>query len=399
MPTFYYKVKDSRGNTRTGTMEANDERQAAAMIREAGGFPMEIRLAKSTESSNTETNPKQRLPIRTYLLDPIWSGVNIRTLAFFYTQLQTLLNAGMSLSEALNSIGNRTHGRLKAIIRESVTHVQRGGHFSEVMIRYPRIFNRMQLSLFRAGEAGGLLEQMTARIADYLNHELEIRRMLAKIMFYPYAIFFFIVVTPHVPALFLSGGNAFFTSLWISLQTWLPIALIAIIALKYLFLSEYVRLMWDYVKIQPPVMGTMARKVAMSRFCRAFSSLYSAGMPIAESLTISADACANIAIGRRIKRAVRYVQSGDKLTDALRRTGAMTPIVMDMLDTGEKTGDMDVVLNKSADYMDNEVDLTIHKAGVLLFVVVLLIAAFIILQMVVKFYSGYFGNILSGYGQ
>ncbi|MHB9038179.1 MAG: type II secretion system F family protein [Armatimonadota bacterium] len=392
MPTFSYKAKDTKGNTRTGTLEAADERTAAAMIREAGGLPMEISAIRSPKSSSATNS--LRPSARSYLIDPIWSGVNIRGLAFFYSQLHTLLGAGMSLSEALRSVGGRTRGRLRAIIMEACDHVQRGGRFSEVMGKYPRVFNRLQISLMRAGESGGLLEPMIERIAAYLDYELSIRRQLAKITFYPFAIFFFVILTPHVPLLILKGGAPFAESLWGSLRVWLPWLLGSMVAVKYLFLLEPVRLAWDFAKIQPPLLGTMARKVAMSRFCRAISSLYSAGTPMGEALSVSSDACANIAIANGIKRAIGPVQSGEKLTDSLARTGVMMPIVLDMLSTGEKTGSMDAVLAKAADYMDEEVDSTIHKAGIALFVLMILIAAYMVLQMVVAFYQSYFSGVM-----
>ncbi|MCE5197872.1 MAG: type II secretion system F family protein [Armatimonadota bacterium] len=384
MPTFEYKVKDSKGNTRTGTVEAADERQVAVMIREAGGLPMEIWPVRG----KTLRGPG----IRGWLIDPIWTGVNIKQLALFYRQLTTLLGSGMSLSEALDSVGSRMYGRFYKIITQASAHVRDGGRLSDVMCLYPRVFNRMQISLIRAGESGGLLESMTGRVASYLEYEISIRTQISKIVFYPFAIFFFIVITPHVPALFLSGFNAFYESLWGSVRVWLPWIAIGFVALKFLLQIEAFRMVWDVIKIQPPVLGMMAHKIAISRFCRAISSLYVAGMSMAEAVDISADACANVFIGNSIKRAIPSIQRGNKLTESLASTRVVMPIVLDMLSTGEKTGDMDVVLTKVADYMDDEVDMTIHKSGIVLFIILILVAAWIVLQMSVGAYSDFMKN-------
>jgi len=384
MPTFSYKAKDKSGNTIAGSVEAIDEHAAAGIVREMGHLPMEIRISHATHPA--VRSDEAGSVIARYLIYPLWTGVNIRMLAIFYRQLATLMSSGMSLSEALRSLGTRTRGRMFVIINEMQEHVQAGGRMSETMARYPRVFNMLQLSLVRAGEAGGLMESMIERIASYLEYELSIRSKISKIMFYPILILIAIVFIPHVPTAVLKGGGAFSTEVWGSVRIWLPWAICAIVLVKLLLQFRVFRYIWDIVKIQPPVLGTMARKIAMSRFSRALAVLYTAGMPMSESVNVAADACANIAIGSGIKHAVPAIQSGHGLTESLAKTRMVIPMVMDMLLVGEKTGSMDGVLNKVADYMDDEVDSTIHKAGIVLFVLMILIAGGIVLKIVLSQY-------------
>lgn len=396
MASFDYKAKDRAGNTVAGSVEAGDERAAAAMLRKMGYLPMDIRAARGARQP--ARSPEAGSPVARYLVYTLWTGVNMKQLLLFYRQLETLLASGMSLSESLRSIGSRARGRLGRIVLEAEENVRAGRQLSETMSRYPRVFMPLQISLIRAGEAGGLLQPMIERIAAYLEYELSVRQRIMKVTLYPLLIFVFIVLIPHVPALVLNGGMAFLRSLWGAVGVWLPWAVLGLIVIKLLFQFHTTRLVWDFIKIQPPVLGAMARKIAMSRFSRALAVLYAAGMSMGEAVAISADACANAAVGRGLRCAVPAIQSGHRLTESLVRTRMLMPMVLDMLSTGEKTGSTDTVLQKVADYMDDEVDSTIHKTGIALFVLMILVAGWFVLQMLIGFYSGYFQNLMNRAG-
>lgn len=383
---FSYKAKDKAGNTVTGSIDAVDERAAAAQVREMGYLPMDIRPVRSAPAAR-KTSEAGSILAR-YLIYPFWTGVNIRSLAAFFRQMSTLLGAGMSMSEALRSAGSRTRGRLGCIIAEANDAVMRGELLSSAFGHHPRVFNNMILSLLRAGETGGLLVQMIDNIASYLEYELSVRRQISKAMFYPGLIFFFIIVMPHVPTLILNGEYAFLVSLWSSLKIWLPWFIVMIIVMKFLFQFESIRLIWDLVKITPPVIGTTARKIAMSRFSRALALLYSAGLTVSEAVRVASDACANVYIGRKIQYAIPALNAGQGIVESLEKTGAVMPMVLDMLVMGEKTGNLGSILQKTADYMDEEVDATIHKLSIVLFVLSILIAGIIVGAMVIQFYAG-----------
>ncbi|MCX8053164.1 MAG: type II secretion system F family protein [Armatimonadetes bacterium] len=392
MSSFAYKAKDRQGRTVTGVVDADNPSQAASLIRGMGHLPMDIRpVGRGARVARTK---EAGSAFARYLVYPIWTGVNIKALVLFYRQLATLIASGMSLSEALRSVCSRTSGRLKRIVTEAHDNVMRGGTLSQTMSRYPRVFSRLQISLVRAGETGGLLEQMIDRIASYLEYELSVRRMIAKAVFYPMLIALFAIVMPHVPTLVLSGTAAFAKSLWASLRLWLPWLVVVALVLKLILQFDTPRFLWDAIKVQPPFIGATARKVAMSRFCRALAALYAAGLSLNETVSAAAEACANLYMGQSIRRALPAIQSGRPLTESLARTRVITPMVLDMLATGEKTGNMDAVLNKVSEYMEEETDATIHKLGILLFVGAILIAALVVGMMVVKFYGGYFGTVI-----
>lgn len=397
MPTFNYKAKDRSGNTVTGAIEAPDEHGAAAMIREMGHLPMDIRPARGSSSSASDEAGSL---FTRHLIYPLWTGINIKMLALFYRQMATLLSSGMTLSEALGSVGNRSGGVLRRIILEAQDKVRAGGTLSSVFARYPRIFSNLQISLLRAGETGGMIETMLDRIASYLEYEIKVRQLIAKALFYPILVFVFIMLItsalPYLPSLLKepNGVQIVLRGTWSTLRYWVFGGLAAVVTLKLVFQFELPRLMWDAVKLAVPVVGGTARRIAMSRFSRAMAVLYAAGLPAGEAIRVAADACANIYLSRKLKYAAPSVEAGKGLTESLAKTKAVMPMVMDMLATGEKTGNMDAVLQKVADYMDDEADATIHKLGIAVFVLAILIAAVIVLMILVKFYSEYASGML-----
>ncbi|MGQ9456465.1 MAG: type II secretion system F family protein [Armatimonadota bacterium] len=396
MPRFAYKAKDSDGNTVIGELEADSERDAAILIQKKGHWPIEIRRITGTVDL---TSRRFWSRLGYYLIEPIWAGVNIAQLVLFYRQMATMLGSGMGIAEALNSIGRRTRGRLGRIIREAAVRAQSGCPLSETLARYPRIFTSFQLSLLKAGETGGLFERMVDRIATYLEWELTIRKRIAAATFYPKLLAVCILVIPLFPTLVLRGPAPFLLAVYSNICL-IVLGLVGfIVAIKLVFQFESTRLVWDFIKLRFPVLGWSAHKTAMARFSRAMSALYAAGVSIAECVSISADASGNVYLARRLKGVIDRLHAGESLATSLSASRALSPIVLDMLATGDKTGAIDVVLDKIAEYMEEEVDATLQKVGPVLLVVGVSIAGFVVGMMVVNFYSGYFSNLLGGVGQ
>ncbi|MCX6344734.1 MAG: type II secretion system F family protein [Armatimonadetes bacterium] len=370
MAQYSYKVKDRAGNTRTGALEAENEHQAAAMIREAGGLPMEIKLVRGVSSQSSDGLAGNAI-VR-HLVHPFWTGVSIGNLVYFYRQMATLLAGGMAMSESLRSIGSRSRGSLGRIVNAAQERVQNGGKLSQEMARHPRVFLPLQISLLQAGEQGGLLEQMTERIASYLEYEITIRQRIAKAMFYPVLVLVFVFMLPVIIPWVVKGSDAAWAVFYYQSRTIIFPMVMALIMIKFLMQFEPVRFAWDLFKIQPPLLGTVARKIAMSRFSRALALLFSAGLPITQAVSIAADACANIAMGKKLKQAIPALKDGQPLMESLKKTGAVLPMVLDMIAVGEQTGSYDATLQKVADYMDAEADSTISKLSVALFVLMIL---------------------------
>lgn len=391
MPTYYYKVKDRSGKTRTGSIEAPSERTAAAMIREAGGLPMQIRLADGAHSPAPA--PVAPAVVR-YLIHPLWTGVNIRGLMFFFRQLATLLRAGMSLAEALRSVSERTNGALGRILRQAHVRVQGGGRLSEELSRHPRVFSSLQISLIGAGEESGSLEMMTDRVATYLEYEMSVRRRIVAATWYPVLILAFAGLQPVLVEMVIGSANAALALLLHQVWAYVVPIVLVVVAAKLVFQFFWPRLIWDTIKTGLPVLGMISRKIAMSRFSKALALLYSSGVPVSRAVSIAADASANTAVAEQIKKLVPALSEGQSLTQSLARSRVILPVVMDMLAVGEKTGNYDAVLQKVAGYMEDEVDASIHKLTVVLFVLMIVGAGAVVLTGLVAGYSEIFGGIL-----
>jgi type IV pilus assembly protein PilC len=392
LATYYYTAKDRSGNTITGSIDADDERSAASRLREMGHFPMDVRSAHA----QGVTYGRGAVAFIGYFVSPLCTGINIRHLLFFFRQLAILLGGGMSLSEALRSLGSRTKGRLGAIVADARDRVSAGDTLFNALCRYPHVFNRLILSLVRAGEMGGLLMPMVERIAAYLEYEIGIRRKIALAIFYPAIVVILLVPASQLEALMQGGGEAYFAALKQWFITWVPRLLLAAVLVKLLFQFSCVKKAWDAFKLMIPIIGPTARRIAMLRFSRVLASLYGAGLPLTEAVSVSSDACANLALGARISRAISALRSGIGLTQALQRTGAFAPIVLDMLLTGEKTGRIDDTLNTVADYMEGEVDASLQKLAIALFVVALLVVSILVILLLVRFYTSYFNKVMGG---
>lgn len=393
MPIYDYKAKDRAGSTVTGSISAPDERSAADAIRERGQMPMDIRAARQSRPQSKEAGSA----FARYLIYPLWTGVNIKMLAFFYRQLATLLNSGMSLSEALHTIESRTPGRLRAIVGEMRDQTAQGHTMSETLERYPKIFSNLQIALVRVGERGGLLDQMVDRIASYLEYELGVRKLIMKATVYPIVTFVFAILcyicVPHVELAVTRGMGPFMAIVGPQLEALAFGAIGVIIFLKLVFQFATVRLIWDSIKVYVPIVGQSARKVALSRFSRALAVLYAAGIATVESVEVASDACANLYIARGVKYAIPAIMSGQGLTESLTRTRVISPMVLDMLSIGERAGSTDASLQKVADYMDDELDASIHKIGIALFVVMLLAVGVVVGYIAIEFYQRLYGNI------
>lgn len=384
MPSFTYKAKDQSGNIVNGAVDAVDSHLAAAKIREMGYWPIEVlpaRVARAASQSGFG--------------NPIWTGVSLRSLAVFFRQLATMLQAGMNLGESLDNLGKqRGMGRLPVIACGAAERVRHGGMLSDVLSDHPYIFSPIQIGLVKAGEVGGMLDSMIERIAVYLERELELRHKFSRATMYPKIIAVFIVLAivfiPHVKEIVDKGWPVVINIL---INKLLPVTLALIIlymAIKLLLTMPPIRFAWDSIKLNFPILGPTVRKMAMSRFAMSLSVTYSAGMPLSQAVELSCAGLGNEVLRQAISASVPQIQAGGLLSDTLKRAGGVPDLVLGMITTGEKTGSLDLVLDKVCEYYNTEAETTLEKLSYILFVGLILIAAIVVLMIVSRFYMGHF---------
>lgn len=392
MPVFTYRAKDRSGKLINGTVDAADTHSAASVVREMGYWPLDITL--SVQPAATETTS----PERGGRGIPIWSGAPIRAQALFFRQLATMLQAGMAIGEALDNVARqRGMGRLQGFALRAAEHIRAGGMLSQILAQYSGLFSKMQIGLVRAGETGGMLDSMIERIATYLEREMALRHKFSRSTFYPKILLVFILVVPiFVPEAkrIIDGGAPVVIA--ILRAKVLPIALwvaAIYILLKLVLTLPGARLVWDTFKLAVPVVGGVTNKLAMSRFSMTLSVMYSAGVPLAQAVELSADAMGNEVLRRAVLHTAPQIRAGGHLSEALGRTRRIPEMVLGMISTGERTGSLNQVLDKVSEYYDNEAETTIEKLGYVLFVLLILAAGIAVAFIVIGFYTKYASGI------
>lgn len=385
MPVYRYTAKNQQGGTVTGLVEAEDTRRAAGIVREMGLLLLDVRPERTMDVGQAEQAVMQKV------VYPVYSGVSVRDLAVFYRQLATAVRAGIPIHRALISVAENTgKPRLRRVVQAVVNDLMQGKTLAKAMRQHPHVFDELQVALIQAGEEGGLLDSMLERLADYLERDYRLRLKIRAGTFYPKVLLVAGIFIPKIPILVVGGGLVPYLRETVGWAGPILLAVLAVVAVFRIALQmEPVREAYDSLKLMVPGIGGLVRQLAMARFSRALAALFSAGVPLQRAIGISALAADNAYLTKRLRTAVTAVEHGQSLSDAFRRTGVMPPLVLDMLSTGESTGSVDAMMDKVAEYYEQETDVKSHQAVIALSVGVYLLIALWIASMIIGFWQGY----------
>jgi len=414
---FVYTARTRSGASVEGRITAPSSALAVGRLHAQG---LEVQRIRPAVAEATEQLPGKPLVGRVAeeVLYPIVSGVVLRDAAAMYRQLATLVGAGLPLYQALASCESQTrNGRLKAILRECQTHVVGGGRLSEVLERHRYVFSDLQLAMLRAAEYGGTLDSTLDRLATYLEKELALRRTISRLTLYPKlvalsALFilgrsFFSDGMPAISKLIVGsmGKMSYSGSDYLS-DTLLVLAALAIAAFAAIavyrtivYRSPTMRRLLERMKLATPGIGKVARGFALTRFGRAFGALYAAGLPMTEAVAIAGQASGSFHIMEASQRAVDAVQRGESLSNAFAGTGGLSPMVLDMLRTGEQTGNLDYMMEKVSEHLEGESETRAYQYSHIFATGIYLIVALLVGYAVVQFYAGYATGLGGSGGQ
>jgi type IV pilus assembly protein PilC len=391
--TFQYKVRDRAGKTVTGSLQAPDERVVASKLRDMGYAPVSItKVNKSklkTELSVPGFGPK----------------VDLKALAVFSRQFATMINAGLSLIRALNILAAQTDNKkLAEIIGDIRTNVEQGRALSVSMAEHEE-FPKLYIAMVRAGETAGILDQVLIRIADTLEKDLALRRKIKSAMTYPVVVLIMAIMLTTVMLIFIVPV---FTGMFESLGGELPLPTKVLIFLSmvvrklwYVLLAlpilgwqafkwgrkqDHIRFQLDRLKLKLPVFGLLFHKVALARFARTFGSLLKAGVPILSTLEIVAETVNNGVIGNAVHDVKTSVKEGESIAGPLGEHEVFPPMTVQMIAVGEETGAMDTMLEKIADFYDDEVEATAEQLTAMLEPLMIGVLGGIVGAMVVALY-------------
>jgi type IV pilus assembly protein PilC len=373
MPLYQYEALNPAGQAIKDQIEAASDVEAMGKIRAKGYFPTRVQSA----ARKTARMGKKGKNIGSFS----FGGISVRVMTEFTRQLSTLQDAGLPLVRSLKVLWQQERpGTLKNVLAQVAESVEGGTTLSEAMAQHPRAFDRLYVNMVQAGETGGVLDVILQRLADFMEKAQRLRRRIIGAMIYPSVVIIFsslivlgimMFVVPKFQEIF----RDFRTSLP-SLTVWL-MALANFIArdfgwalilglpfaawllIKFTGKSAGGRYLIDSLEMRLPVMGRIVRKSAVARFSRTLGTLLAAGVPMLDSLIIARDTVGNAVFERALRKVHDGIREGETFASLLRATGTCDPIVTNMIDVGEETGDLDKMLLKIADNYDEQIDLLV----------------------------------------
>lgn len=379
MPVFAYEAKDVNGQTVKREISAASKEDAIRQIKAQNLRPTRIAEKKTAAAAA----PAEKRKKKGFVL---FDRVKHSQIVTFTTQLATLQDAGLPIVRSVKILESQLRaGKLKEQLAAIAEDVEGGSTFSEALSKFPKSFDKLYVSMVKAGEAGGVLDVILNRLAGFMEKSQKLRKRVKGALVYPTVvmsvavlilIFILIYVVPSfkamfkdmgqslpAPTQFLLGVSDTVRRFWY-LVPGVPFALWAIF--KAIARSEKGRAALDRIKLNMPLFGMIIKKSAISRFCRTLGTLIASGVPILEALRIVKDAIGNVVIAKAIEEVHGSIREGDTIAGPLRQSGVFDELLVNMIDVGEETGELDKMLVKIADNYETDVDVAVEGMSSLL---------------------------------
>jgi type IV pilus assembly protein PilC len=387
MATFAYEAIDAAGKTQKGTVEASSSEDAIQRIKDQGYFPKSVKSSKTKKGRpdpEAEAAKKKKKKSSTPMAI---GGVPAKKLTLFTRQLSTLQDAGLPLLRSLQILESQQRpGLLKSILLGVCEEVEGGTSLSESMAKFPKAFDRLYVKMVNAGEIGGVLDIILQRLAEFMEKSERLKRKIKGAMVYPVVVVLIAVfiltaimvfIIPKFEAIFNDFGvDLPWLTVWlVNTSRWfaganpgqampggVTLAIGAVVGFVLLKLSRKTppgRAVTDVVLLWTPIFGSLIRKTTIARFTRTLGTLISAGVPILEAVTVTKETSGNFVFERALGKVHDSIREGESFAGPLRESKTCDPIVVNMIDVGEETGELDVMLLKIADNYDEEVDVAV----------------------------------------
>ncbi len=377
MPTYQYEAMDHMGREVKDTIDASTQEEAQQLIRQKGFFVTKIgeKAAKKTRKSSAKRSGRRKKKSFTI------GRISTKALCTFTRQLSTLQDAGLPILRSLKILeGQSKPGVLKNSLQDVIEDIESGQTLSEAFAKHPKAFDRLYCNMIKAGEAGGALEAILQRLADFKEKSQSLKRKIKGAMVYPVVVilvactivgFILYFIIPKFEAIFKDFGVPLprMTIVLIEASHFI-IKYFYIVFLSPLFIWIFIKLLYrnktgayicDRILLMIPVMGTIAEKSTVARTMRTLGTLVQSGVPILESLNIVKETSGNAVFERAFQRIYESIREGETIAQPLREARIVDDIVVNMIDVGEETGDLDTMLNKIADNYDEEVEVAVDS--------------------------------------
>lgn len=391
MEKYVYTALNKDGKKVKGSIAAASEGRAMVALKEQGLTPTKV---EKETALNKEINIS------------IGGGVKPRDLSVFCRQFQSILAAGVTIVEALGMLVDQTENKTFAqAIRETQAAVQKGGTLAEAMKQHPKVYPALLINMVEAGEASGSLELAMERMSVQFEKTAKLKALVKKAMMYPIVIVFVafavlivmsVVVIPQFATMFESMGSElpmitqivmafsnFIMKKWYILIVIVVVAAFAIISFAK---TETGQVVFGTIAMKAPIFGKLTVKNAAASFARTISTLMAAGIPLSEALDITSRSMKNIHFKRALLQAKKEVEQGTNLSEPIRKCGLFPTMIPQMIKIGEETGNIDGMLLKTADYYEEEVEITTGSLTTLMEPLIIVVLGVIVGVLVLAMY-------------
>ena len=405
MPVFQYSALDSQGVEIKDEIEALSQKEAISKIRNMGYFPTKVATRGAAKKAGAKAGaaPKKRRGAG--------GKVKVKAVTQFARQLSTLQDAGLPILRSLRILEEQQRsGTLKRVIGYVADDIEGGSTLSEAMGRHPRTFDRLLVSMVAAGETGGVLDLILARVADFMEKAQKLKSRVKSAMIYPIVVLsaaflillglmLFVVPNfkdaltemtegaqlPKITRVVLGISN------WIALQYgWavllgVPFAIILLLRLIRQFRPG--RYVLDSIKLRIPVMGQISSKTSVTRWTRTLGTLISAGVPILDAINVTRETAGNEVFAKMLGNVHNSIRQGDTFAGPLRQSKTVDLIVSNMVAVGEETGDLDKMLLKVADNYDEQVDVLVASLMSMLEPIMIVVLGTMVMTIVLAIFA------------
>ncbi|MCX5635832.1 MAG: type II secretion system F family protein [Planctomycetota bacterium] len=400
MPVFKYEALDSQGVAVKDEIEALSQKEAVSKIRNMGYFPTKVQSkgAEKKAAAKATAKPKSRRGAG--------GKVKVKYVTQFARQLSTLQDAGLPILRSLRILEEQQKsGTFKRVVGYIADEIEGGSTLSEAMAKFPRSFDRLTVGMVAAGEAGGVLDLILSRVADFMEKSQKLKSRVKSAMVYPMVVLgaaftillllmkyvipnFKLVLEEMVGTGKLNPVTTAVlgTSNWIAYHYgWaylmgVPFAII--FALRMIKKIRIGRLVLDLIKLRLPVIGQLSKKISITRWTRTLGTLIGAGVPILDAINTSRETCGNEVFADMLGNVHNSIRQGETFADPLKKSKTVDLIVTNMVAVGEETGDLDKMLLKVADDYDEQVDVLVDSLMHLLEPVMILVLGAIVMTIV-----------------
>lgn len=394
MAEFVYEARARTGETRKGVMEAENAEAVEQRLKAQNLNPVKVKK-----------KPKE-------FHFSIGSPVSEKELVIFTRQFATMIDAGLPLVQCLEILGNQGENKAFAkLLKEVKAYVEGGGTFSDALRKHPKVFDALYVNLVAAGELGGILDTILQRLAIYIEKRVRLKSQVKGAMIYPAIIGFvatsvlFVLLTWVIPAfqaMFADFGGEdslpAITRLVIAVSDGFVGNLPITIVVLGLCFAGYVvsnrttggKLFWHNILLTAPLLGPVMRKIAVARFTRTLGTLLSSGVPILDAMNVVALSSGNKVIEKAINQTSEKIREGRTMAEPLMETKTFPSMVVQMIGVGEQTGALDQMLNKIADFYEEEVDVAVARLTSMLEPIMLVVMGGIVGFIMIAMYMPIF---------